>query len=149
MAGMKPEGFEIDRDFAAPPAAVFAAWTTSEHFARWFGGADIQVPLDSLDFQPAAGGTWSATMVLPDGSTMAFTGEFAEVVPDKRLVFTMTDEPGNPGRVVISVELSPTERGTHLHLTQEAPDFTDEEREGALAGWQTVLDVLQEITEAA
>jgi uncharacterized protein YndB with AHSA1/START domain len=40
MTGITPEGIEIDRDFAAPPAAVFAAWTTAEHFARWFGGKD-------------------------------------------------------------------------------------------------------------
>jgi hypothetical protein len=44
MTGMTPEGFEIDRDFAAPPSAVFAAWTTAEQFARWFGGKDVQIP---------------------------------------------------------------------------------------------------------
>jgi uncharacterized protein YndB with AHSA1/START domain len=40
MTGNTPEGFEIGRDFAAPPAAVFAAWTTAEYFARWSGGKD-------------------------------------------------------------------------------------------------------------
>jgi uncharacterized protein YndB with AHSA1/START domain len=34
MTGVTPEGFEIDRNFAAPPSAVFAAWTTAEYFAR-------------------------------------------------------------------------------------------------------------------
>lgn len=149
MTGITPEGFELDRDFAAPPSAIFTAWTTSEQFARWFGGADVQVPTDRLDWQPTIGRTWSATMVLPDGTTFVFFGEFVEVVPDKRLVFTMTDEPDQPDRVTITVELSPTESGTHLHMTQESPTFTDEERQGALAGWQTVLDVLQEIAEAA
>ena len=76
MTGITPEGFEIDRDFAAPPSAVFAAWTTAEHFARWFGGKDVQVPADRLDYEPAAGRAWSATMVLPDGNTIDWTGEF-------------------------------------------------------------------------
>jgi uncharacterized protein YndB with AHSA1/START domain len=148
MTGITPDGFEIDRDFAAPPAAVFAAWTTAEHFARWFGGKDVQVPADRLDYEPAVGRAWSATMVLPDGNTIDWTGEFLEVVPDKRLVFTMTDQPGRPGRLAITVELSPTANGTHMHMTQEAPNFTEEQREATIAGWQTFFDVLQQIAEA-
>jgi uncharacterized protein YndB with AHSA1/START domain len=149
MTGITPEGFEIDRDFAAPPSAVFAAWTTAEHFARWFGGKDVQVPADRLDYEPAAGRAWSATMVLPGGNTIDWTGEFLEVVPDRRLVLTMTDQPGEPVRLAITVEFSPTASGTRMHLTQEAPDFTDEQRKATIAGWQTFFDVLQQIAEAA
>ena len=39
--------------------------------------------------------------------------------------------------------------GTHMHLTQEAPDVTDEQRTATIAGWQAFLDVLQQIAEAA
>ena len=88
-------------------------------------------------------------MVLPDGNTIDWTGEFLEVVPDKRLVFTMTDQPGEPGRLAITVESPPTASGTHMHMTQEAPDFTPEQRKATIVGWQTFLDVLQQITEAA
>jgi uncharacterized protein YndB with AHSA1/START domain len=35
-------------------------------------------------------------MVLPDGNTIDWTGEFLEVVPDRRLVLTMTDRPASP-----------------------------------------------------
>ena len=149
MTGITPEGFEIDRDFAAPPAAVFAAWTTAEHFARWFGGKDVQVPADRLDYEPAVGRAWSATMVLPDGTTIDWAGEFLEVVPDKRLVLTMTDRPAEPTRAAITVELSPTAGGTHMHMTQEAPGFAAEQREATIAGWQAFFDVLQAIAEAA
>ena len=149
MTGITPEGFEIDRDFAAPPSAVFAAWTTAEHFARWFGGKDVRIPAERLDYEPTAGRAWSATMVLPDGNTINWTGEFLEVVPDRRLVFTMTDQPGEPSRLAITVEFSPTASGTHMHLTQEAPDFTEEQRNAAIAGWQSFFDVLQRIAEAA
>ena len=131
MTGITPEGFEVDRDFAAPPSAVFAAWTTAEHFARWFGGKDVQIPADRLD--GAVGRAWSATMVLPDGNTIDWTGEFLEVVPGKRLVFTMTDQPGKPGRLAITVELSATVSGTHMHMTQEAPNFAEEQRKATIA----------------
>jgi uncharacterized protein YndB with AHSA1/START domain len=149
MTGITPEGFEIDRDFAAPPAAVFAAWTTAEHFARWFGGKDAQIPADLLDYEPAAGRAWSATMVLPTNATINWAGEFLEVVPDQRLVFTLTDQPGKPAGLRVTVELTPAGSGTHMHMTQEAPDFTDEQRQAAIDGWQAFFDVLQEIAEAA
>jgi uncharacterized protein YndB with AHSA1/START domain len=149
MTGITPEGFEIDRDFAAPPAAVFAAWTSAEHFARWFGGQDALIPADRLDYEPAVGRAWSATMVLPTHAIIEWTGEFLEVVPGKRLVFTMTDQPGKPARLAITVEFSPTASGTHMHMTQEAPDFTEEQRNAAIAGWQSFFDVLQRIAEAA
>ena len=148
MTGITPDGFEIDRDFAAPPSAVFAAWTTAEHFARWFGGKDVQVPADRLDYEPVAGGTWSATMVLPDGNTIDWTGDFVEIVPDQRFVLTMTDRPADPQRLAITVELSPTADGTHMHMTQTAPTFTRQQREATIAGWQTFFDELAAIAEA-
>ncbi len=86
-------------------------------------------------------------MVLPDGNTIDWTGEFLEVVPGKRLVFTMTDQPDKPGRLAITVELSATVSGTHMHMTQEAPNFTEEQRKATIAGWQTFLDILQEIAD--
>ena len=55
MTGITDEGIEIDREFIAPPSAVFAAWTTPESFAQWFGGRDVVVPIDSLHFHAELG----------------------------------------------------------------------------------------------
>ncbi|QEO09083.1 SRPBCC family protein [Protaetiibacter larvae] len=148
MTGITAEGFEIHREFAAPPAAVFAALTTAEHFARWWGGAAVEVPLDRLDFEPVVGGTWSAVMVLPDGNTIDWAGTFLEITPDTRFVLTITDRPHEPEQAPVTFELSPTERGTLLHMTQVSPGFTAEQREATIAGWQTFLDVVAEIAEA-
>src|SRR5947209_2488753 len=149
MTGITPEGFEIDRDFDAPPSAVFAAWTTAEHFARWFGGKDVQVPADRLDYTAEVGRTWNATMVLPDGATIDWTGEFLEVVPDERLVLTLTDQPGQADRLAVTVELSPAGNGTHMHMTQAAPSFTAEQREATIAGWQAFFDVMADVVAGA
>ncbi len=148
MTGITPEGFEIDREFAAPPAAVFEALTTAEQFARWFGGAAVEVPLDRLDFRPVVGVTWSAVMVLPDGNTIDWAGTFLEITPATRFVLTLTDRPDSPERAAVTFELTATEHGTLMHMTQEAPGFTPEQREATIAGWQTFFDVLAEIAEA-
>jgi len=148
MTGITEGGIEIDRDFAAPPAAVFAAWTTAQHFARWFGGGEVQVPLDALDYVAEPGRTWSAQMILPDGGTIDWAGEFLEVVPDERLVLTMTDRPAEPTQARIVVELTPIDGGTRMHFRQETPGFSPEQQEGVLAGWQTFIDELERIAAA-
>jgi len=148
MTGITADGIEIDRDVAAPPAAVFAAWTTAQHFARWFGGSDVQVPLDDLDFIAEPGRTWTARMILPDGTVIDWTGEFIEVVPDRRLVLTITDRPAERGRARIVVELAPNAGGTRMRFTQETPGFSPEQREGVLAGWQSFIDELERIAAA-
>ena len=147
MTGITAEGFEIDRDFAASPAEVFKAWSTAEAFAHWFGGKDVEVPLDRLRYEPVVGGTWSATMVLPDGNTIDWAGTFLEIVPDERFVLTMTDRPAEPTQLAITVELAPTAEGTHMRMTQQAPGFSPEQREATIAGWQTFFDAMAAIVE--
>jgi len=148
MTGTTSGGIEITRDFTAPPAAVFAAWTTPRHFARWFGGKDVQVPLDSLDFVAEPGRTWTAQMILQDGTTIDWAGDFVEVVPDRHLVFTMTDRPAEPVRAKIVVELTAIGGGTRMRFTQETPGFSPEQQEGVLAGWQSFIDELERIATA-
>lgn len=148
MTGITENGIEINREFAAPPAAVFEAWTTAEDFARWFGGRDVPVPGDSLDYVAEPGRVWTAQMVLPGGNTMDWTGEFVEVTPPERLVFTITDRPAEPERATIVVELTPTADGTRMRFTQETPGFAPEQQDAVLAGWQGFMDVLEEIATA-
>jgi len=148
MTGITEGGIEIDREFAASPSAVFAAWTTGRHFARWFGGREVRVPLDGLDYVAEPGRSWSARMVLPDGRTIAWAGEFLEVVPDERLVLTMTDRPAEPARARIVVELMAIPGGTRIRFSQETPGFSPEQQEGVLAGWQSFIAELEQIASA-
>ncbi|WP_062385501.1 SRPBCC family protein [Demequina iriomotensis] len=145
MTGITDEGIEIDRDFAAPPEAVFDAWVTRESFARWFGGKEVDVPLDELDYRAEAGRAWSALMVLPNGHAIAWAGEFLEVERPTRLVMTLTDRPEEAARARLVITLEPSAAGTRMRMTQETPGFTTEQREGVLAGWQTFIDVIAEI----
>lgn len=144
MTKITAEGIEIDRSFSATPAKVFAAWTTPQHFARWFGGSSVRVPLDHLDFVAEPGRPWAAQMVLPNGTTIDWAGTFVEVVPDERLVFTITDRPSEFSATVVVV-LTGTPDGTLMRFSQETPNFTPEQQEGVLAGWQSFIDELEQI----
>ena len=43
---------------------------------------------------------------------------------------------------------TPTADGTHLHATQEAPGFSDEQKLATIEGWQAFLDVVGEVAAA-
>ena len=148
MSGITADGIEIDRDIAAAPAAVFAAWTEPAHFARWFGTAAVDVPRESLDYVAEPGRAWAARMMLPDGNAIDWAGEFLEVATAERLVLTISDRPDEGARARIVVTIEPSADGARRRFSQETPGVTPEQQQGVLAGWQGFMDELVRIAEA-
>lgn len=103
---------EIVRRIAAPPDLVYAFFTDAERWARWQGTAA------TLDARP--GGQLRIAMGnAPDAGAV---GEFVELVPYSRIVFTWgwIDAPfGNvpPGSTLVQVDLTPDGDCTLLRLT--------------------------------
>jgi uncharacterized protein YndB with AHSA1/START domain len=86
----------IERTFDAPVALIWQLWTQPELFKKWYGPTGFSVPVAEMDVR--VGGKHLFCMQSPDGSMkMWSTGEYLEVVPNKRLVYTdsMADEHGN------------------------------------------------------
>ena len=135
----------IERTFAAPVEAVFDAWTRPEHFAAWFGGDQVTLPPDRLDFDARPGASWAAAMALPDGATIDWAGEFVTVQRPRLFVFTLTDQPADPGRGTVRVELQQEGSGTRMTMTQTGGGLTDEQYEQAKAGWNTFIDVIERL----
>lgn len=137
------QGSSITRTFAAPPEAVFDAWVTPESFAAWWGGSEIQVPLNSLSMDVRPGGAWKATMILGNGiPDFHWHGEYLEVDRPHKLVMTMTDEPGD-AREILTVLLTAVDGGTQMVFSQTGGRLTPEQYEGTTRGWQTAFDTLE------
>ena len=96
------EGFTTVRVFDAPRERVWQEWTEPERFADWFGGTTAEVSEISFDLRP--GGRLSATM-RAGRQEIRWKGEFQEVVAPERLVFTMSDQPGEDGYELLIVDL--------------------------------------------
>jgi uncharacterized protein YndB with AHSA1/START domain len=103
----------IERTLDAPADVVWQMWTDSEHFKAWYGPDGANIVVAKMDVR--VGGTRLVCMEMetPKGTMrMWFTGEYREVVENKRLVYTesMSDENGNV--------LSPSDLGMpHGHPT--------------------------------
>jgi uncharacterized protein YndB with AHSA1/START domain len=125
----------IERVLAAPPERVFAAWTDPASLARWLspvGHAEVAV-------EPWVGGQLRVTMIGP-GVRIEHTGEYRELVPGRRLVFTWRSPFTGPGPSLVTIELEPTGAGTALTLVHEHLSADAVDSHGG--GWSQILDRL-------
>jgi len=142
--------FEITRTFSAPRELVYAAWTTPEHFAVWFGTSAIDVPLDTLSMDVRVGGVWTAVMNLPDGNQMNWTGEYVEVDPPAQVAFTITDQPQDPARALVTVILEPVvndsgDAATAMTMTQSGDEMAEEQQAATVVGYNAFFDDIERI----
>lgn len=86
----------IERVFEAPVELIWQMWTLPENFKSWYGPMGMTVPVADMDLR--VGGKRLICMASPDGQMkMWFTGEYLEITPHEKLVYTesMADENGN------------------------------------------------------
>jgi uncharacterized protein YndB with AHSA1/START domain len=142
-ADEKERGYTITRVFDAPRALVWQAWTTPEHFAVWFGGSQARMESVVMDVRP--GGLWSGTMVLPDGNTIDWRGNYREVEEPQRLVMAVTDQPAGDEYELYTVVLTEMGDKTQMVLRQSGGHLTDEEYGFAKQGTATFLDAMADL----
>jgi uncharacterized protein YndB with AHSA1/START domain len=88
----------MSRVFDAPRDLVFEAHTSCEHLSHWWGPRKYGIVSCEVDFRP--GGAWRIVHGGPDGEEYAFRGEYREIVPPERIVWTFEFE-GWPGQVTV------------------------------------------------
>ena len=92
------DGIVIERIFNAPVDLIWQMWTQAEHFKNWYGPQGASLPVAQMDVRVGGKRLFCMEAQTPNGSMkMWMTGEYLEIVPNKRLVYTesMADEQGN------------------------------------------------------
>jgi uncharacterized protein YndB with AHSA1/START domain len=135
----------MTRVFDAPRQLVFEAHARAEHLRQWWGPRGFTMQSCELDFRP--GGAWRFVLRKPDGREYAFRGEFREIVPPERIVWTFEFE-GAPGQVSVET-LTLTERdgkttltAVSLYPSREARDATLQSgmEQGAAETWERLAE---------
>jgi uncharacterized protein YndB with AHSA1/START domain len=135
-------GITITRSFDAPRELVFKAWTEPARFAQWFGGKESTIPVSSVSMDLRTGGAWRATMFAgPEKIEIPWKGVYLEVTPPERLVFTLTDQPGDETDVV-TVILTEKAGKTEMVFRQDGGHLDEAGYAGAKAGWLVFFDEL-------
>lgn len=135
----------LTRWVPAPRALVWSAWTDPARLAAWWGPHDFTAPRCEVDARP--GGLMRIDMRAPDGTIYPMSGEFHELSPPERLVFTSAalDTAGaKMFEVRQTVTLAERDGGTMLTLRAEVvamhhPDAANYLSQMEL-GWSSSLD---------
>ncbi len=145
----------IERTLNAPIDLIWAMWTEPQHFANWYGPMGAKIPTAEMDVR--VGGRRHIAMVMdtPRGKMeMFFVGEYSEVDPKTRLVYTeaMADADGNlmtaeqmgmpagaPMETSVVVELEDLGGRTRMTMTHIG---IPSDSPGA-QGWAMALDKLE------
>ncbi|MEZ5285206.1 MAG: SRPBCC family protein [Vicinamibacterales bacterium] len=120
---------EMRRTFAFPRRLVFEAHSKPEYISRWWGPRGSELISCDMDFRP--GGAWRFVVGKPGGQQYAFRGEYKEVVPPERLVYTFEFE-GMPGSITVDA-ITFTEHEGHTTLTCVSRMDSIEARDAMLA----------------
>jgi len=134
---------EISRVIEAPRDRVYAAWTDPEQLKQWFGPENVKTR--ELVADARMGGTFRWDHINPEGEEMTIRGEYRELQPDKKIVFTwqwQDDEDWENHVSIVTVELDDADGGTELRLTHEQLP-NEESRDGHTRGWNSALDKLE------
>ena len=111
----------MTRVFDAPRALVFEAMTKPEHIRHWWGnlGDGYSVPTCEVDLR--VGGKWRFVNQTPNGESAVFYGEYREINPPSRVVFTEIFEPYPDVVSVVTSELIEENGKTRMVATVAYP----------------------------
>jgi uncharacterized protein YndB with AHSA1/START domain len=136
----------ITREFNAPRALVYRAWTTPELIKRWWGAERGEVTEVEVDLR--VGGRWRYVSVTHAGFEFAFSGEYREIVENERLVWTEVYEQMPEHEALNTLTL--TEQGGRATLTILVEHASKESRDAHLdsgmePGMQDALRLLEQV----
>src|SRR5262245_10148914 len=111
----------VEREFAAPLAKTWQAWTDSRLLDQWWAPKPWKAETKSMDFRE--GGTWLYCMVGPDGERHWARMDFKKIVPQQYYLAndSFSDEKGNPiaepPGMDWKAEFAATQAGTRVLVT--------------------------------
>jgi uncharacterized protein YndB with AHSA1/START domain len=130
-----PPVIQITKLLPATPAEVFAAWTDPTSLKEWMCPGTMTATV-SLDLR--VGGKFQIVM-RRENSDMAHVGEYREIRPPERLVFTWQSAATLQRETLVTVELFPRGQQTELVLRHELLP-NEHSASQHQSGWQSIVE---------
>jgi uncharacterized protein YndB with AHSA1/START domain len=124
----------LERALSAPRPLVFRACIEPDELAKWWGPRGFTSP--SIEIDPRVGGSYRIAMQPPEGELFYLRGEFRELEPPRRLVYTFAWEDPTPDdqETVVTLSFEESDSSTRIALEQ-APFATEARRALHESGW--------------
>jgi uncharacterized protein YndB with AHSA1/START domain len=143
----------LNRLLDAPADKLFRCWTTPDLLKQWFAPKPYSTPVAEVELR--AGGASKIVMKSPEGQQIPCPGQYLEVVPDRKLVFTdaftgdWVPKDGVPF-MVATITFEPEGNKTRYvalvrHWSEE--DRAKHEQMGFYQGWSICADQLEALAK--
>lgn len=136
----------LHRVIAARPEKVYRAFLELDAVASWLPPYGFLCTVHELE--PRVGGRHRMSFRnFTTGDSHSFGGEYLELVPGERLVYTdRFDDPNLPGEMKVTVVLKAVSVGTEISIEQAGvPEVIP--LEACYLGWQESLRKLAKLVE--
>ena len=144
MADSGERTLRLHREVPASRPVVFGACVEPDDLAQWWGPHGFTTPHIELDLR--VGGRYRFGMQPPDGELFHLSGEFREIEPPARLVYTFRWEEPDPDDRETVVTMSLSDRGDSTEVVVVQSGFATEARRALhVDGWTDSLDRLHEL----
>ncbi|RUX27894.1 toxin [Mesorhizobium sp. M7A.F.Ca.US.011.01.1.1] len=141
-----PGTVRLHRVLTTSPEKVYRAFVEADALAKWLPPNGFTCTVHS--FEAKVGGTFKMSFRnFTTGDSHSFGGEYLELVPGERLLYTdRFDDPNLPGEIRVTVVLKKVSVGTEIDITQAGiPDVIPVE--ACYLGWQESLRNLAKLVE--
>ena len=141
-----PNTVRLHRVIAAKPEKLYRAFVEADAIASWLPPFGFLCTVHELDAK-VGGRHRMSFRNFTTGGNHSFGGEYLELVPGERLVYTdRFDDPNLPGEMTITVRLKAVSCGTELSIEQAGiPEMIP--LEACYLGWQESLRNLAKLVE--
>jgi uncharacterized protein YndB with AHSA1/START domain len=139
----------ITREFDAPRHLVYTAWTTPELVRHWWSGRRGRMTVCEIDLR--VGGAWRYVMLAGGEHEIAFHGEFRELVPDERIVYTEVFEAMPDGETLNTATFEERDGRTTLRLLTEVDGKETRDaiiQSGMETGVQEQMELLEQLAQS-
>lgn len=152
---MENKQVDISYTFSSPVGDVFDAWINPVFVPQWFAPHGCTIKFKKLDIRKD--GSYHFCISNPKSGDCWVIGTYREIVPMKKIVFTMinANEAGVPidpteigmpadwpGDTLVTVTFSESNGKTTVNLKQTAPEVVAK-RTGAFQSWLGMFERLQ------
>jgi uncharacterized protein YndB with AHSA1/START domain len=141
-----PNTVHLHRVLATSPEKAYRAFIEADALAKWLPPNGFTCTVHHLE--PKVGGTFKMSFRnFTTGNGHTFGGEYLELVPGERLIYTdRFDDPNLPGEIRVTVRLKKVLVGTEVNIEQAGlPDAIPPE--ACYLGWQESLRNLARLVE--
>lgn len=113
----KRTAIRVSRRLELAPERVFRAWLDPGLAKAWLFATAAR-PMTSVAIDPRVSGTFRLVDGA-DGEPIAYSGEYLEIVPPRRLAFTLSAEHHPRAVTRVCVEIVPRASGCDLTVTND------------------------------